>query len=148
MKSTLTKKQLAALDCSRNIAVTAGAGTGKTFILVERYLDILINHDVDIRQVLAITFTKKAAAEMMTRVAERINELLTENPSPQIHERLLHIKGYLSASFISTIHGFCSRILREYPVEAGIDPDFTQLSDMQSEILFSETFDEVINESG
>ena len=147
-ENSLTKKQQAALDCTRNIAVTAGAGTGKTFILVERYLDILINHDTDIRQVLAITFTRKAAAEMMKRVAERLNRLLQVEQSDKKREHLVHIRDYLSAAYISTIHSFCARILREYPVEAGIDPDFVQLNDIQYEILFKETFDETLGELG
>ena len=142
----LTEKQLSAIGCKGNMAVTAGAGTGKTLVLVERYLDILLKQEVDIRQILAITFTKKAAAEMMTRVADRIDGLLADSNTGHKRERLLQIRGHLSAAYISTIHSFCSRILREYPVEAGIDPDFTQLSDMQFELLFNEALNESLNE--
>ena len=66
----LTKAQRMALDHQRNIAVTASAGSGKTATLVERYLELLRLHpEINVRQILAITFTQKAAAEMRERAA-------------------------------------------------------------------------------
>ena len=82
----LTERQKSALNWNYDLAVTAGAGTGKTLILIERYVDILINQDIDIRQLLAITFTNKAAAEMLNRVSQKIEFLLfTTGEGPGVY---------------------------------------------------------------
>jgi len=143
----LTENQTAALSRDKNIAVTAGAGTGKTLILVERYLDILINEDVDIRELLAITFTNKAAAEMLNRVAQKIESLLSESSQVKKHSKLLKIRNHLSSSYISTIHSFCARLLREYPLEAGgLDPGFNTLNEIQSDYMINECIESEISE--
>ena len=87
----LTERQKSALARNYDLAVTAGAGTGKTLILIERYVDILINHDIDIRELLAITFTNKAAAEMLNRVAQKIESLLSTIGQGPIYAKLLKI---------------------------------------------------------
>ena len=142
---TLTKNQNKALRRDVNIAVTAGAGTGKTLILVERYIDILLNEDANIKEILAITFTNKAAAEMMERVAQSIESLLSENQSEADRLKLLAIRNHLSSANIFTIHAFCARLLREFPLEAaGLDPGFSQLNDVQSEQLVEQAITEEI----
>jgi len=142
----LTENQHAALIRDRDIAVTAGAGTGKTLILVERYIDILLKEEIDIREILAITFTNKAAAEMLSRVALKIDTSLAESRNDTHHKKLLKIRNHLSSAYISTIHAFCSRLLREYPMEAaGLDPGFNTLNTIQSEFLIEECIDEVIS---
>ena len=139
---TLTKNQKAALARDKNLAVTAGAGTGKTLILVERYLDILLNEEIDIKQLLAITFTNKAAAEMIDRVAKRIEVQLSETIDTKKRQQLLTIRNHLSSAYISTIHSFCSRLLREYPLEAGgLDPGFKQLNEVQTDFLIDESIE-------
>ena len=135
----LTPTQQLALQRNLNLAVTAGAGTGKTRVLVERYLDLLFNERVDIREILAITFTTKAAAEMMNRVAGRLDELLEQTTDVSHRKELLFLRNRLNSAYISTIHAFCLRILREYPVEAQLDPDFSQLNEMQNELLIEQT---------
>jgi ATP-dependent helicase/nuclease subunit A len=137
----LTDQQKKALSRDRNLSVTAGAGTGKTLLLVERYLDILINEPLDVRNILAITFTKKAAAEMKERIVNTIDEKLMDDRSDKNRKKLIKARDHMSASAISTIHAFCARLLREYPVEAGIDPDFRQLNDIQRQLLLDEEID-------
>ena len=88
--SQLTAQQQQALSRDNNLSVTAGAGTGKTLLLVERYLDILINEPVDVKEILAITFTKKAAAEMKERVVKRIEEMLGSDLSESANQKLIH----------------------------------------------------------
>jgi len=145
--TTLTNNQKSALATDRNIAVTAGAGTGKTLILVERYVDILLHNNIDIRELLAITFTNKAAAEMLSRVAQKIESLLSDPGQEPIHSKLLNIRNHLSSAYISTIHSFCARLLREYPLEAGgLDPGFGTLSEIQSEFLIEECINTEIAE--
>jgi ATP-dependent helicase/nuclease subunit A len=136
--SQLTSQQQQALSRDNNLSVTAGAGTGKTLLLVERYLDILINEPVDVKEILAITFTKKAAGEMKERVTKRIEEKLESELSDKANQKLIHARDRMNSASISTIHAFCSRLLREYPVEAGLDPDFRQLNDMQRQLLLDE----------
>jgi ATP-dependent helicase/nuclease subunit A len=140
----LTLQQKLSLATDKNVAVTAGAGTGKTKILVERYIHILLTETVDIKEVLAITFTDKAAAEMMERIAKRIEELLDSNSTDLNKAKLFQIKNRLNSSYISTIHAFCSRLLRENPIEALIDPDFKILNDFQNTLLQNESINEVM----
>jgi len=140
--SQLTTTQKLALTLNKNIAVTAGAGTGKTLILVERYLDTLIHEDIDIKEILAITFTNKAAAEMMECVAQRMEELIGETEDEKLKRRLIEYRNHISSGYISTIHSFCARILHEYPMQAGLDPDYTQLNDIQSELIIEEAIEE------
>ena len=99
----------------KDICVSASAGSGKTLILVERYLNILINKLAKPSEILAITFTNKACFEMRKRIIERLQAL---NELSLIKE--------LSFANISTIHSFCSKLLREfiYVLEIGIKSDF------------------------
>jgi len=122
-----------ALDSQRNIAVTASAGAGKTATLVERYIELLRQHpEIGVRQVLAITFTQKAAAEMRERIARRLTDALDQDlPEPE-RQRLRQIREDLPAARISTIHAFCAALLREYPIEADVDPAFAVLEGMDA----------------
>ncbi|GAK57705.1 putative helicase [Candidatus Vecturithrix granuli] len=119
---TFTDSQKLACDISRNIAVTAGAGSGKTSVLVERYLWCLQNNNYQVRRVVAITFTEKAAGEMLGRIREQVLVRITSGfGDPRRWEAVLE---KLPVAPISTIHGFCQRLLREFPIEAGVDPNF------------------------
>lgn len=129
----LTPVQRMALDSQRNIAVTASAGAGKTATLVERYIELLLQHpEVGVRQVLAITFTQKAAAEMRERTAQRLADALAETLSEPERQRLRQIRADLPAARISTIHAFCAVLLREYPIEADVDPAFAVLEEVDA----------------
>jgi len=141
----LTPQQKLSLATDKNIAVTAGAGTGKTRILVERFVHILLTEEVDIKEILAITFTEKAAAEMMERVSLRIDKLLDSETDNVDKPRLFQLKNRLNSAHISTIHAFCSRLLRENPIEAGVDPDFKVMNDFQSTLLQNESITEVLD---
>lgn len=141
----LTEKQKLALALDKNISVTAGAGSGKTKILVERFLKIVNANPARVRQILAITFTKKAAGEMRERVAREIN-LLLESADAAERVKLLQVRDYLSQAAISTIHGFCSRVLREFPLEAGLSPDFKEMDEFESRVLRSEALDSLFEE--
>ena len=129
----LTPVQRMALDSQRNIAVTASAGAGKTATLVERYIELLRQHpEIGVRQVLAITFTQKAAAEMRQRIAQRLSDALDQElPEPE-WQRLRQIHADLPAARISTIHAFCAALLREYPMEADVDPAFAVLEGLDA----------------
>ncbi|MBN2423744.1 MAG: UvrD-helicase domain-containing protein [Calditrichaceae bacterium] len=131
----LTQRQRDALALDKNISVTAGAGSGKTKILVDRFLEIVRENPNRVRRILAITFTKKAAAEMLERIVTEINHRLENTKKSQGRHFLLQIRDHISGASVSTIHGFCARILRELPFEAQLSPDFTEIDEMQSIML-------------
>lgn len=103
-----------------NVAVVAGAGAGKTRVLVERYLELLAR-DIPLIKIVAITFTEKAASEMRDRVRDEIEKRATAPGAPDFWQE--HRRDMDDAR-ISTIHSLCARLLRANPVEARADPRF------------------------
>lgn len=126
-----TPSQNAALNINNHICVTAGAGSGKTAVLVERYLRILQGGNVTPQQIVAITFTEKAAAEMKSRVIKK----LATGENTEIREK--HLEQMYTAP-ISTIHTFCSRILREFPIQAGVPANFSILQGIDQKLLLQQ----------
>jgi ATP-dependent helicase/nuclease subunit A len=124
-KFTADQKQ-AATRRSRAIAVTAGAGSGKTRVLVGRYLHLL-EQGYALRALVAITFTDKAAREMRTRIRAEIQQRLDAAPSDVWQT----VFTELDAARISTIHSLCAEVLRAHPAEAGLDPNFVVLEEGQ-----------------
>src|SRR5438067_9502829 len=110
-----------AIDPRWNVVLEASAGTGKTNILVERYVNLL-RAGIDPDHILAITFTRKAAAEMRGRIIERLRE--AQRSSQFDLARWRDIKDRLGDITISTIDAFCLSLLREFPLEADVDPGF------------------------
>jgi ATP-dependent helicase/nuclease subunit A len=135
----------AAYTVDRHISVTAGPGSGKTTVLVERYLHILLKHNLSIDQIVAITFTNRAANEMRERLRQQLDQLLQTAASEQ-RQQLLGYKRTLDGAVITTIHGFCSRLLREFPVEAHVDPQFLLLDEHRAAMLLEGVVEEVLNE--
>lgn len=123
-------------DC--DVAVTAGAGTGKTRTLVARYLALLAD-GLPLRRIVAITFTRKAAREMRNRVRREIAAYLNQ---PQLssaeRQRWQDHFNRLDAARIGTIHNLCSEILHAHPAEVGIDPRFSVLDETQAALLVQE----------
>ncbi len=138
-----TRNQKKAHDLNRHISVTAGAGSGKTAVLVHRYLKILLEENLSPNQVVAITFTEKAAAELKQRIVNEVNIRLKEDPR---NAQLERIKIGMLSTQISTIHAFCSKILREYPVEAGVDAGFSVLQGIHQRLTLRETIDSTLRE--
>jgi len=141
----LTPEQAAAVrSLDRHVSVTAGPGAGKTKILVERYLHILgENENLNIDQIVAITFTNRAANEMRERLRKQLDEVLL-TASPEERKRWMGYKRTLA--IITTIHGFCSRLLREFPVEARVDPQFILLDEHQAATLLENAVEETLTE--
>ena len=138
-----TRNQKKAHDLNRHISVTAGAGSGKTAVLVHRYLKILLETDLHPSQVVAITFTRKAAAELKQRVVNEVNARLQVEPH---NTRLEAIKTGMLSAQISTIHSFCARILREYPIEANVDAGFSELQGIQQRLTLRDTIESTLRE--
>ena len=127
----LTAEQSLALDYSKNLAVSAGAGSGKTRVLVERYINILRdNPNINPHKILAITFTRKAAAEMKSRIRQRLADPCIDIP----RKRKLTLLSSLTNAPICTIHSFTADMLREFPVEAGLDPQFNVIDESEFKV--------------
>jgi ATP-dependent helicase/nuclease subunit A len=138
-----TEFQQQAIDANgSDICVAAGAGSGKTGVLVERFVRLLTQsrngalpqeQRAGVEEILAMTFTEKATKEMKTRIVEELNRL-----------GLVTERRQLETAYISTMHGFCSRLLQENPFEAGVDPQFSVLDEPQAKRLLRQTFEEVL----
>ena len=130
-----------AVDPLQNVVLEASAGTGKTRVLVDRYVNLLAA-GVDPEHILAITFTRKAAAEMRARVIDRLRE--ASRLSQIDLARWRDLKDRLSDIEISTIDAFCLSLLREFPLEADIDPGFQLADDTEVPRLISESLDQAL----
>ena len=125
----LTPAQLSALDLSEHTAIIANAGSGKTAVLVERYLRALLaNPSLHPRNIVAITFTDASARDLKRKIANAVTDRIKLSGEGRERDRLLEIRRQLGSGSISTIHSFCIQLLRTYPVEANVDASFTILS--------------------
>ena len=140
---TMDPQQIAINTIDKNVAVNAGAGTGKTKVLTERFIHILeygnLEQNKEIESIVAITFTKKATQEMIDRIRKEIRK--------NFHKGNKWRKYYrdMEKSNISTIHSFCAKILRENPIEAKVDPLFEVLENYESMKILNETIEYVLS---
>jgi ATP-dependent helicase/nuclease subunit A len=126
-----------ALD--ETLAVEAAAGTGKTTVLVDRIVHILASGRTTVDRIVAVTFTEKAAGELKLRLRTHL-EVERTNADATTRGRIDHALATLEQAHVSTIHTFCADLLRERPVEARVDPQFTMLTESQAPRLFGEVF--------
>jgi ATP-dependent helicase/nuclease subunit A len=130
-----SEEQVAAIDAPGVVFVSAGAGTGKTTVLVERFVKAVCERGLDVDSLLVITYTERAAGELRSRIRARLGELDRDD-----------LARALDGAWISTIHGFCLRLLKSHPFAAGIDPRFRVLDESQSRVLQSEAFEAALEE--
>ncbi|MGD1007181.1 MAG: UvrD-helicase domain-containing protein [Ignavibacteriaceae bacterium] len=145
--AALTTYQEKALDYRKHISLTANAGSGKTFVLSKRYLRIAIDENIPLRNIAAITFTDKAAGELYKKIAIQIEENLRTSENVEEKRKLEYIRRQLVSANISTIHSFCIDILKEHPVEAGLDANFTAIDEQTSDELIELSVEEMIKSS-
>jgi ATP-dependent exoDNAse (exonuclease V) beta subunit len=139
---TPTPEQARAIEAAgRDLLVEAGAGTGKTGVMVDRYCRLVCEREVSPDAVLAFTFTDKAATELRQRIRAAL-ELRTAAGSQRAGELLARIGG----AWVTTIHGFCNRLLAGHPVAAGLDPRFRVLDAAEAERAAREAFDDALAE--
>ncbi|MBY0358076.1 MAG: UvrD-helicase domain-containing protein [Candidatus Obscuribacterales bacterium] len=143
-----TKEQQAAVESiDKHVLVSAGAGSGKTFVLVERYLEVLqTNPEASVFEIIAVTFTRKAAEEMRSRLKMQLKRL-SETGTAEERERWLKHLSEIDAAKIGTIHSLCESILKSFPAEAKIDPSFQILDDLERAELLELSIDETLQES-
>jgi ATP-dependent exoDNAse (exonuclease V) beta subunit len=123
------------------LIVEAAAGAGKTTELVRRIVRVIETGRAEITEIVAVTFTEKAAGELKLRLREALEEARSASTSGSDERtRLDRALGRLEEAQVSTIHGFCADLLRERPVEARIDPLFTVLTEAQAARIYDEAF--------
>jgi ATP-dependent helicase/nuclease subunit A len=129
-----------ATDLTANLCVEAAAGTGKTTVLVERVTNLLASGTVSVDELVVITFTEKAAAELSTRVRDSLERRAAAADGDE-RERLLTATRDLYRAHLETIHSFATALLRERPVEAGIDPLFEVLESLAGGLDFDTAYE-------
>ncbi len=129
-------------DLETTFLVEAGAGSGKTKSLVDRMIALLATGRASIDTLAAVTFTRKAAAELRGRFQVALEQARLGEKDAEVRERFDAALTRLERSFIGTIHSFCARLLRERPVEAGIDPEFRELEEHEDRVLLEKSWDE------
>jgi ATP-dependent helicase/nuclease subunit A len=127
-------------DLDTTLVVEAAAGTGKTSALIGRILSGVISGRVSLARMVAVTFTEFAAGELKLRLRSEIERARQRQDSPQVSEYLTQAVRELEEARIGTIHSFCADLLREHPVEAGIDPLFEIAADDLALPLFDLAF--------
>ncbi|MGA2111126.1 MAG: UvrD-helicase domain-containing protein [Anaerolineales bacterium] len=140
----LTEKQRQAAGAKgHDVLVTAGAGSGKTRTLVARYMSLL-EGGVSPRQILAITFTEKAAREMRNRVRAAVQSQVKEAKDEERRTDWSGLGSRMDAARIGTIHSFCAEVLRAHPAQAGVDPEFEVIEEGTAAMLLQEAVEETL----
>src|SRR3954451_14878534 len=144
MSTERTDQQSAAVDSrDRDVFLRAGAGTGKTTVLVERFCAAALDPDVGAGRILAFTFTERAADQLRRRIREELS-MRSHGAEGEGLEGLEGAREGIERAWISTIHGFCRRVLASHPAAAGIDPRFRVVDEAEAERLAARAFDSAL----
>jgi ATP-dependent exoDNAse (exonuclease V) beta subunit len=133
----------------RDVFLRAGAGTGKTTVLVDRFCAAVLEDDVPVDGVLAFTFTERAADQLRRRIRRELlirSQTAGARGDAELARELLSIARATEAAWISTIHGFCKRLLTAHPVAAGIDPRFRVIDEPEADRLAGRAFERALEE--
>lgn len=133
----------AATDFDTTLLVEAAAGTGKTTLLVSRILNIVRSGRARFSDIAAITFTEKAAGDLKVRLREEIEKQLRQGAAPELARGLADLESMP----VSTIHSFCAELVRERPVEAGVEPNFSVADELAAGLLLEESWEEWLAEA-
>src|SRR5687768_11394752 len=138
MRREWTPQQRAAIVGTGNLLVSAAAGSGKTSVLAERCVHLVCDAErkANVTQLLVVTFTEAAAAEMRGRIEQNLRGRLRASPDDP---HLIKQSALVEDAPISTLHGFCSRLLRQYFHKVGLDPAFRVLDEDEATLLRLET---------
>jgi ATP-dependent helicase/nuclease subunit A len=142
-----TSQQRAIETLDRNLMVVAGAGSGKTYVLVQRYMKLLEAHpEWPVNTIVAITFTQKAAQEMRDRVRQTVEARYANATTLHEAEQWAGRLNTLNSARIDTIHGLCTSILRANAAAVGIDPAFEVLDEVQARVRLDDVIDRTFQE--
>ena len=123
---------------ARTLFVEAGAGTGKTTQLVDRIVSLVVVDGVRLSNIAAITFTEAAAAELQARIRAEFEKRAADTADTPVRERCLQAIADIDLAALSTLHGFASRLLNEFPVAAGLPPRVRVLDEVSSQLAHEE----------
>ncbi|MGH9552914.1 MAG: UvrD-helicase domain-containing protein, partial [Terriglobales bacterium] len=142
---SLTEQQKKAVTASaRRILVSAGAGSGKTHVLVERYIERLKRDTkLGVQNLVAVTFTRKAANEMRIRLKARMRELVEYTDG---EERWAKFVSEVDGAKIGTIHSLCESIIKTFPLAAGVDPQLEVMDELAQARLIGESIDQAFRD--
>ena len=135
-------RERAVAEIDASVFLEAGAGAGKTRVMVDRIIRTVAVGRAELRQIVAITFTEKAAGELRARIRRALNDELRRADSDEQRERMRRALEQVDAAHIETIHSFCSSLIRERPFDARIDPYYEVLAELAAGLDFNETWDE------
>lgn len=140
------KQQQCIIARGGSVLVSAAAGSGKTAVLVERVIRRITagTAPVDIDRLLIVTFTRAAAAEMRQRLSEALSKKMEEEPENRLYQRQQML---LPQASISTVHGFCARLLQEHAAKAGLPIGFKVAEESQTQLLAAAAMDAVLEEA-
>ena len=129
-----------------SLLVSAAAGSGKTAVLVERIIRRITDpvDPVDVDRLLVVTFTRAAAAEMRARLSAALSDKMAQEPDNLLYARQQML---LPRAYISTVHGFCTRILQEFAGQSGLPMGFAVAEEGQADLIGAEALDEVLEEA-
>lgn len=145
----LTPEQARAVEHrGSNLLVAASAGSGKTEVLARRCVSLLADaaHPCGVDELLVVTFTRAAAAELRVRIGRMLRETAAKMPRSKLAGHLRRQEALLDTADIGTIDAWCGRIIREFAVEAGVDPAFTMLSDQDAALRRQHELDRLLGE--
>ncbi len=128
-----TSQQKGVTITDRDLCVVAGPGSGKTRVLVERFANLVTEHNVSINEILTLTFTEKAANEMKIRAARSFEE-----------KGMAKERQEIEFAYLSTIHSFCARLLRENAIEAVLDPQFRVMDELEAGRVKEQTLEDTL----
>ncbi|MBQ7088657.1 MAG: helicase-exonuclease AddAB subunit AddA [Clostridia bacterium] len=129
-----------------SLLISAAAGSGKTAVLIERIVSLITDpaHPLDVDRLLVVTFTRAAAAEMRQRLGTALAKKMAEDPDNPYYQRQQML---LPRAYISTVHGFCTRLLQEYASQTGLPVGFSVAEESQAGLLAAQALDEVLEEN-
>ena len=140
-----TSKQLDVINTrNRNILVSAAAGSGKTAVLVERIIGLITDEksNVNVDELLVVTFTRAAASEMKERLRERLEELQREENSDNIENQL----ALLNNATLTTIDSFCAKVVKENFDKIDLDPGYRLADETEIDLLKNDILEELLEE--
>ena len=127
---------------SGNILVSASAGSGKTHTMIERVIRLILEKKARVNEILAVTFTEAAAAQMREKLKNALSKKISDDGKLEFIDQL----SLIATSDISTLHAFCARLIRTYFFEVGLTPDFKIADESEAQILKNESIDKAFKE--
>ncbi|MCU0242237.1 MAG: UvrD-helicase domain-containing protein, partial [Vicinamibacteria bacterium] len=142
-----TARQEVRGKAQRSFAIEAGAGTGKTTLLIDRIEHLIRSGHAGLLEIAAVTFTENAAGEMKLRLRERLEGVIASHDTPKIERRRAEqALAELDRATVTTLHSLCSAILAERPFECGVVPGFRVADEVEADALFEQAWQEWLTE--